>query len=284
MGIDTNGRDSGSDGTLANWSRRTVLKLTGAAAGVASLGAGGAIGAGQEDENETESNGSDAEENGTHFTADLIDPVFGYPLAADETDNVDVEPVVELYTEEGSGAYENFPLQPGPEGGSEFGYEFAFDPVGIQVTTDDVVQFHSTTGEHTATAFHEKFSIPQREIPTRIPEGVPGFTSPPIVDGESWLYQFPQTGVYDVFCLPHLSFGMVMRVVVTDPDEAETDIGALEAPSAGELPRNAQLVLDAPELSPENIINEGPIAWSGLTIEVPETLTPAGTTTETTTE
>lgn len=50
-----------------------------------------------------------------------------------------------------------------------------------------------------------------------------GFTSPPVADGDSWLYKFTTKGVYDVLCLPHLGLGMVMRLVVFDPEEDSLD-------------------------------------------------------------
>lgn len=270
MGFGTDTRESESNSVLEELSRRTVLKITGAGAGIAALGGGSMVGAGQEGEDETEDGEETTEDDEAQSVEDSIDPVFGHPLAADETDDVDVENVVELYTEEGEGEHVNFPQSPAPENGgeaSEFPFEFAFDPAGIQVTTDDVVQFQNLAGEHTVTAFQEKFSIPQREVPTRVPDGVPGFTSPPIVDGESWLFQFPKTGVYDIFCLPHMAFGMVMRVVVSDPDSDE----AFEAPTAGELPPNPQMVLTAPELDPDNIVDQGSVAWADLTLEAPGT-------------
>lgn len=268
MGFGNNTRESESNSSIEAWPRRAVLRITGAAAGAAALGGGAAVGAGQENGH---GHGTDEEDTGddAHFVEDLIDPTFGYPLAAGETDDVDVEQVVELYTEEGEGDHENFPrpLDPEEAEGSGFPFEFVFDPVGLQVTTDDVVKFHDLAGEHTITAFHEKFSIPQRAVPTRVPDGVPGFTSPPIVDDESWLYQFPAAGVYDIFCLPHMPFGMVARVVVTEPDGDGTDGDAFTAPTADELPPNAAAVLNAPELEPSNVVDQGSVAWADVTIE-----------------
>jgi plastocyanin len=210
--------------------------------------------------------GDDGGGDGRHFVSDLIDPTFGYPLATDETDDVDIAHVVEAYTEEGEGAHEGFPQF--PEEGNPPQVEFAFDPVGIHVEQDALIHFFSSAGEHTVTAIHEKFSMPMRPVPTRVPDGVLGFTSPPIVDGESWVYQFPERGVYDILCLPHYFLGMVMRVVVGDPDEGE----AFEAPTAGkeQIPPNVQAVLSADELDPANIVDAGTIAWEDLTLEMPE--------------
>lgn len=252
--------------------RRPLLKALGAGTalslGVGTTTAADEHGSGEETDDEHGS-GDDTDDNG-HFLQDLVDPVFGYPLAAGETDDIDLEHAVELYTVEGTGDHENFPRAPpeqenGEEG--EFPFEFEFDPVGLRVEPCDLVHFRSTGGEHTATAFHEKYSNPEMAIPTRIPDGVPGFTSPPIVDGESWVYQFTTPGVYDVLCLPHVFFGMVMRVVVIDTDEHDVEDEEFAEPTAGELPPNAELVLTADELDPANIVEQGTVAWEDLTIE-----------------
>lgn len=229
---DTNGE---STSALTDWSRRTVLKVATAGGSLAALGGIGAAsqqdsdgnGDGQDGEGDDDQTGGDD----GHFLADLVDPTFGYPLAADETDDLDLEHVVEAYTEESEGAHPDFPRNPEQE---DLQLEFAFDPVGLQISPDEVVQFHITSGEHTVTAFHEKFAFLQ--IPNRVPENVQGFTSPVHVDGESWVYQFPEKGVYDILCLPHYRFGMVMRVVVFDPEADSLEDETFTAPAAGELP------------------------------------------------
>lgn len=292
MGRDTDTRTDEANSALENVSRRAVLKITGAGAGIAALGGASTAGADQAEGNGTESDGESTEtDDGVHFVEDLIDPTFGYPLAAGETDDVDVAHTVDAYTEEGPGDHENFPSPPesGNGGASEFPFEFAFDPVGIHVTTDDVVKFRDTAGEHTVTAFHGKFTVPQREVPMRVPDGVPGFTSPPLVDGESWLYQFPVAGVYDLFCLPHLDFGMVMRVVVSDAESGQSAADGFSGPTAGDLPPDARTVLTAPELDPARIVDEGTVAWGALTLDgsgtdaetATGTATPTGTETPT---
>jgi plastocyanin len=264
-----------------------LLKLTGGGAGIAALGGVSVLGAGQEDDetdtggNGTQTDGDESAGDDSVVLDDLIDPTFGYPLAADESDGVELEHVVEGSVVEGTGAHENFPSEPDEAGMPvETPVEFPFDPVGIQVTPDDVVQFRSTAGLHTVTAFDEKYGEPGFAIPNRTPDGAPGFSSPPIVAGESWLYQFPETGVYDILCLPHYGLGMVMRVVVFDP---ETDDIADEqftvAPPEG-VPPNDTAVLTAPELNPENIVEQGSVAWADLTLGDTSTETPDGTPTE----
>jgi plastocyanin len=275
------------------WSRRTILKLTGGSMAVGGI-AGVAGGFQDDDEDGGDGQGGDEGENGddgeeeagpddSALVDDLIDPTWGYPLAADETESVDVENVVAMETMPGEGAHENFPLD--MASGEALEFEFKFDPVGLHVEPGGVVHFFSAGGEHTATAYHEKYSNPEIELSTRLPEAVPGFSSPPVVEGESWLYQFHEEGIYDILCLPHLPLGMVMRVVVMESDEDGADDGTDDdsddaedgtdddmqddvftpEPTEGLLP-NVKRVFDAPELTPENIVEEGSVAWADLTL------------------
>ncbi|MDH5020711.1 plastocyanin/azurin family copper-binding protein [Halobacterium rubrum] len=273
MSRDTSDPTEEANSTLADWSRRTLLKATGASVALAGLGGASVVGTAQEDDgdgDDGDESGEEEEEDGedgddSSFVEDLVDPTWGYPLAADETDSVDIDTVVELVTEEGEGVHENFPLN--PESGEPFPLEFYFDPAGIHVPPGGVVHFLSAAGEHTVTAFHEKYGIPQRPVPNRIPDGVEGFTSPPIVDGESWLYQFEAAGVYDVLCLPHLSFGMVMRVVVADPETTDLSSEAFAMSAPENLPANVTRVLGAPELDPANVVEQETVAWADLTLD-----------------
>lgn len=271
MSRDTSDPTEEANSTLADWSRRTLLKATGASVALAGLGGASVVGTAQEDDDD----GDDEDENGdgeegedgddSSFVEDLVDPTWGYPLAADETDSVDIDTVVELVTEEGEGAHETFPVN--PESGEPFPFEFYFDPVGIHVMPDGVVHFLSVAGEHTVTAFHEKYSNPNIQVPTRIPEDVVGFTSPPVVDGESWLYQFETPGVYDLLCLPHLGFGMVMRVVVADPETADLSSERFAVSAPENVPPSITRVLGAPELDPANVVEQETVAWADLSLD-----------------
>lgn len=66
-----------------------------------------------------------------------------------------------------------------------------------------------------------------------------------------------------------------MRQVVPVDDEKFS----VEAP--GEIPPNAQSVLNAAELAPSNIVEQGSVAWADLTLEPPQTGTQEGTPTGT---
>ncbi|MFC6976934.1 plastocyanin/azurin family copper-binding protein [Halomicroarcula sp. GCM10025709] len=95
---------------------------------------------------------------------------------------------------------------------------FHFSPTGLRIEEGDIVQFDFQTPEHTVTAYHENQGRQQR-----VPDDVPPLSSPVIGAGGSWLYQFDSPGTYDLFCAPHEFFGMVMRIVVGDPDSSEYD-------------------------------------------------------------
>lgn len=236
--------------------RRPLLKALGVGTGLATLGGGGV--AAQETTTQTDET--------TEF-----DPVFGLPLAVDATvpDSIDPAHVVELDVAEEENIHEGFPLRPDPQNPDqmiEAEEEFLFDPVGLRLAPGDVVHFKSIAHLHTVTAFAQKWDESEEflQIPTRIPEGVPGFHSPLLPEEASWLYEFTETGVYDIFCLPHVSFGMVQRIVVVD---SETDAEAPAAPSGKTFP-NAMAVLSAPELQPEHIVENETVAWSDLTLEM----------------
>ena len=144
-------------------------------------------------------------------------------------------------------------------GGPQGMPDFYFDPVGIRLRPGDSVEFMIREELHTVTAFHPRFGFQQR-----VPDGVPGFTSPPFLEGDSWYYRFDETGVYDMLCLPHLGLGMVMRAVVVEEGTDEVPEGYPESGPEAQIPPIALNVLNAPELAPQNIVEQGPIQWTDL--------------------
>ena len=239
--------------------RRKVLQTLGAGAAIplASQSAGADQRAQTSDEGESDQEGCPP----------CIDPVFGYSAsqAGSLPDTFTPSTTVALKGAGGAGVHPGFPSEPDPEAPGQFieiPAEFFFDPVGLHVTPGEVVVFENVSMIHTVTAFHEKFSDEYLPIPQRVPEDVPGFTSPPIVNGEAWVYQFTTPGVYDIFCFPHLGLGMVMRIVVMSDDAGEVPA----APTAGPLFPNVEVVLNAPELDPASIVDSGSVAWSDLTL------------------
>ena len=292
---------------LVDWPRRNVLKLAGV--GVAGLGGAMAVGA-TDDEKEGEKKDGDESDDGKkgegdgdgdHFLSDLVDPTFGYPLAADETDDVELRYVVEATLEEGPGSHPGFPTEDfggppadagtpsgmngtttategTPAGPNEIPVEFFFDPVGLWVEPGSLVHFKDVLGLHTVSAFHEKFSEPGMELPNRVPECVPGFTSPPLTPEESWVYEFEEPGVYDYFCFPHIGLGMVGRIVVYDPERHDLDDEAFAVSRPEGLSPNDEQVLTAPELDPGYIVEHGRVAWSDITLDGEPSGTETGTT------
>lgn len=233
--------------------RRGLLKLLGAGGGVVSLAGTAAAGGGR-----------DAR----------IDSVFGATYSRGESPPPGlVDHEVELHVEPGDAAHEGFPVPDGPDPDDQDDVpEFHFAPVGLRVQPGDVVAFTNDNFEHTVTAFHEKWSNPEAEFPHRVPAGAPGYTSPPYVGGETWVYQFDTRGVHDLFCFPHLAFGMVMRVVVFDPrrDDLDdlTDWGPLPdiAPGPPDPLASAEQVLTDDALDPANVVSEGRIEWAELSL------------------
>lgn len=140
--------------------------------------------------------------------------------------------------------------------------EFFFDPVGIHLTSQEVINYHVHGGLHTVTAVDSKYDEPGVfDFPDRVPTDN-GFTSPVMNTGDSWLYRFVTPGIYDIMCLPHYGLGMVMRVVVTKPNgSVPTDTY-----DDSSLPPAVKAVFNAPELEPQNIVDEGTVAWDDLSI------------------
>ena len=237
-------------------SRRSVMKAFGVGTAVSALGGTAAGQPGR----------------GNNGRGTRIDEVYGAPYAAG--DNVPsglVDHLVELHIHPGDATHEGFPVPDGPDGDNQDDLpETFFDPVGLHVSPGEIVQF-TTHGDglHTVTAFDPKFNEPPfLLLPDRVPTEY-GFTSPPVTEGDSWLYKFTTKGVYDLFCLPHVSLGMVMRIVVFDPKEDSLDDPTFNEPPAdpqAPLPPAAKTVLTDGALDPVNIVGKGEVPWADLSL------------------
>lgn len=100
----------------------------------------------------------------------------------------------------------------GPKG------ELAFLPDRLQIQPGEKVTWVLQSGGHTVTAYHPKnFNIYQ----ARIPEGVEpwDFDLLALKKGTSFSQTFTVEGVYDYFCRPHESVGMVGAIVVGKPSD-----------------------------------------------------------------
>jgi plastocyanin len=148
---------------------------------------------------------------------------------------------------------------------------FFFDPAGLHVQPGDVVTFSAETPDHAVAAYHERHGRQNR-----VPDSVPPIASPQIPVGGSWRYRFEKPGVYDCYCPPHQTFGMVWRVVVyggsgpvpsldvertgRPPDDENVVPGILSGLDPN-LP-SSMAALETDVLDPENIVENGPVSWS----------------------
>ncbi|PGF17012.1 plastocyanin [Natrinema sp. CBA1119] len=225
--------------TVARFERRPVLKALSAGA-VVSLGSGITAASGDDDQ------------DGGDQPSQQIDPQFGYSTAdaANIPDGLAPDHEVELHTNE--------PADPQNPSRPLF---FHFEPSGIHVDAGDIVQFTLVSPDHSITAYHHGMGFQQR-----VPDGVPPFSSPVLNVGGAWLYEFTESGVYDVYCGPHHILGMDMRIVVGDlteedlPDYVETFEGSEDPPL---LPPFSKEFLEH-ELNAPSDENEG-CEWTWVT-------------------
>lgn len=234
--------------------RRLLMKVFGVGTGVAALGGTAA--------------GSPGKGKGTR-----IDKIYGDTYSADHhaVPGGLVDHKVDLHVHGGDAVHEGFPAPDGDDSDDQDDApETFFDPVGLHVKPGGIVEFtvHGR-GLHTVTSFDPKFNEPPfLVLPDRVPTDH-GFTSPPVAEDDSWLYKFTTKGVYDLFCLPHVSLGMVMRIVVYDPVDDDIQDSTFDEPapdSNAPLPPAASAVLTDDALDPASIVGAGQVAWSDLTL------------------
>jgi plastocyanin len=110
------------------------------------------------------------------------------------------------------------------------GSENVFDPELVRIDPGDTVRW-TFDGAHSVTAYH-----PDNDgKPQRVPDGTAAFDSGTQSSG-TFEHTFETAGVYDYYCIPHESLGMVGKVIVGDP--------ALDAQPGMAPPQNA-LAADA---------------------------------------
>lgn len=89
-----------------------------------------------------------------------------------------------------------------------------FDPIGLLVESGTTVRFVNATGVHTTTAYHPDVA----DVPLRIPEAAEPWDSGTMTEaGAVCDVTFETPGVYDYYCIPHESLGMVGRIIVGEP-------------------------------------------------------------------
>lgn len=152
---------------------------------------------------------------------------------------------------------------------------FHYHPAGLRVAPGDVVLYSARTPDHPVAAYHEGHGRQNR-----VPDGVPPLSSPLVPVGGYWLYRFETPGVYDLYCPPHQTFGMVERVVVTaDGSVPDLDVEETGRPPQGEnaipsilggldpnLPPSAAS-LDSAALAPQTVVEERSVPWSAVVDE-----------------
>ncbi|MFW6045898.1 MAG: cupredoxin domain-containing protein [Natronomonas sp.] len=99
-----------------------------------------------------------------------------------------------------------------------------FEPHVIRVNLGGTVTFHNESGSHTATAYHPDYDQPQL-----VPDGAAAFDSGLLTEeGATFEHTFETEGVYEYYCVPHETMGMIGSVIVGEPDAHEQP--ALEEP------------------------------------------------------
>ncbi|WP_265111587.1 plastocyanin/azurin family copper-binding protein [Halosolutus halophilus] len=110
-----------------------------------------------------------------------------------------------------------------------------FDPNGLLVEPETTVRFVTTSGSHTATAYHPD----NDDQPLRIPEGADPWDSGTLGEADDPVeVTFTIEGVYDYYCTPHEVMGQVGRIVVGEPRDGPGTTPPDELPPAAreELP------------------------------------------------
>jgi plastocyanin len=108
-----------------------------------------------------------------------------------------------------------------------------FKPHVVWIKPGGTVTWALESGTHSTTAYH-----PNNDKPLRIPEGGSAWNSGTLSkQGVTFEHTFDTKGVYDYFCIPHESLGMVGSVIVGRPEPSGQP--GLEPPQA-KLPKQAQ--------------------------------------------
>lgn len=85
-----------------------------------------------------------------------------------------------------------------------------FEPHLVRIKQGGTVTWKAKSGSHSTTAYHKK-----NDKPLRIPEGANPWDSGILSEqGKTFEQTFETPGVYDYFCIPHESTGMIGSVIV----------------------------------------------------------------------
>lgn len=106
------------------------------------------------------------------------------------------------------------------------GGTYVFDPSIAWVETGAQVTWNIRNADHSITAYH-----PDNDHSLRIPDGAASFDSGILSSGDTFSHTFETAGVYNYFCLPHESLGMVGLVIAGSPGDGP----GTQPPSSGVL-------------------------------------------------
>ncbi len=119
-------------------------------------------------------------------------------------------------------AWDPASLPPRVVGLRSLGGAFRFDPPGLLIEPGTELHWLNMGDFHTTTSFHpDNADLLAVDVPLRMPEGAEPWHSGllGLTAGTQFSHQFTVEGVYDYFCQPHYSYGMVGRVVVGEAVE-----------------------------------------------------------------
>lgn len=176
----------------------------------------------------SESNADDTPAENDNAESDADDTSTEYDNVESDADDTPAEnatddgpPVVEMITDN-QGTY--------------------FDPKGLAVEPGTTVRFVNASGTHGTTAYH-----PEHGGPLRIPEEAEPWDSAIYSEPDrSFEVTFDVEGVYDHYCPPHESMGMVGRLIVGEPHDGPGTTPPEELPpGAREALPSTEEVLDA---------------------------------------
>jgi len=131
--------------------------------------------------------------------------------------------------------------------GTARGERVWFTPIGIAIDPGATLRFENRdrVNSHTSTSYHPDLF----DRPLRIPQGAEPWDSGFLMPGEHFDLTLIKPGVYDYYCQPHEHAGMVGRIVVGTPDDADWQP---ESSETGDIPEVALTAFPAVDAILEN--------------------------------
>ena len=138
--------------------------------------------------------------------------------------------------------------------GNADGSNVWFDPVGIHIEPGHTITWINLDpgNSHTATAYHPT----NASRPLRIPWGAEAWDSDYLLPDETFSLALTVEGVYDFFCVPHEHAGMVGRIVVGRPGNAEPEVSRDGAEPIPEIALSAFPTVD--EIIRQRLVRRSP--------------------------